>query len=72
MASATLSEIIVALLTLAFGAWAGVVAWIGHGIRSDLGRIASDIDQQTEKLNKYIVQTETRLAVVEDRLNNRT
>ncbi len=58
------------LLGFAFLAWAGVVAWIGNGIRKDLGLIRKDLRAESEKLNQYIVQTETRLAVVEDRLDN--
>ena len=56
------------ILALAFGAWAGVVAWIGAGIRADLKAISNDIKSESEKLNTYIVQTESRLAVLEDRV----
>lgn len=56
------------ILGLAFGAWAGVVGWLGHGIRTDLKTIAKDMRAESEKLNQYIVQTESRLSVVEDRL----
>ena len=54
-------------LALAFTAWAGVVGWIGRGIRSDLRVIAADMRKEAEKLNQYIVQTESRLSVLEDR-----
>jgi hypothetical protein len=63
-------ELVVALVALAFGAWAGVVAWLGNGIRSDLRTIARELDQQTDKMNSYIIQTEKRLAVLEDRVHN--
>lgn len=60
------------LLTLAFTAafslWAGVVAFGVKGIRSDLKGISADLRRESEKLNAYIVQTESRLSVLEDRL----
>jgi len=62
---ATAQTAIFALLALAFGCWAGVVAYLGHGIRSDLRGIAHDLRRESEKLNEYIVQTETRLALLE-------
>ena len=58
------------VLGLAFGAWAGVVGWLGHGIRNDLQGIRSDLAKESQKLNQYIVQTESRLAVLEDRAKN--
>lgn len=63
-------ELVVALVAVAFGAWAGVVAWLGNGIRNDLRTIAKELDQQTDKMNSYIIQTEKRLAVLEDRVHN--
>jgi len=56
------------LLGLAFSLWALVIGWIGHGIRSDLKGIRTDLHEESAKLNQYIVQTERRLSVVEDRL----
>lgn len=58
------------ILALAFGLWAGVVAWIGQGIRTDLKGIATDLKAESQKLNEYIVATERRLAVLEDRVEN--
>lgn len=55
------------VLAMAFGMWAGVVAWIGNGIRSDLKAIGEDLKEESEKLNTYIVQTETRLARLEEK-----
>lgn len=51
-------EAILTILSLAFLCWAGVIAWIGNGIRTDL-------KEESRKLNKYIVQTEKRLAILE-------
>ena len=62
------SELFLASLSLAFGLWAGVVAYIGNGIRADLKQISADMKQESQRLNQYIVQTEKRLAVIEDRL----
>jgi hypothetical protein len=59
------SEFIISILSMAFGLWAGVVAWIGHGIRSDLKDISVDLKSESIKLNTYIVQTEKRLAIIE-------
>jgi len=56
------------LLAIAFGAWAGVVGWLGHGIRLDLRRIGKELRDESEKLNQYIIATERRIAVLEDRL----
>lgn len=53
------------MLSVSFGLWAGVVAWIGHGIRSDLKGIGQDLREESRKLNTYIVQTEKRLAILE-------
>lgn len=53
------------LLGLAFGLWAGVVGWIGKGIRSDLSSIFGQLQNQSERLNEYVLQTETRLARIE-------
>ena len=58
-----------ALLALAFGAWAGVVGFIGHGIRSDLRAIGQDLKDESRRLNQYIVQTEKRLVLIEDHLD---
>lgn len=62
-------ELFIAFFGVAFGLWAGVVAFIGHGIRTDLRGIRSDLKKESEKLNTYIVQTETRLAVLESQNN---
>lgn len=58
-------EIIIAILSIAFGAWASVIVWFGTNIRTDL-------KQTNEELLKYIVQTEKRLAILETKagLNN--
>lgn len=56
--------------TAAFTAWAGVVAYGVRGIRSDLQGISKRLDREAERLNSYIVQTESRLAVLEDRMDN--
>lgn len=65
-----LDTIIPLALTAAFTAWAGVVAYGVKGIRSDLQGISFRLDRESEKLNQYIVQTESRLAVLEDRVDN--
>ena len=56
------------LLAMAFGMWAGVVAWLGHGIRQDLRGIGDDLKQESKKLNEYIVHTEARLARLEEKI----
>jgi hypothetical protein len=58
------------VLALAFGAWAGVVGWLGAGIRSDIQELGKDLKDESRKLNQYIVQTETRLAKLESRYDN--
>jgi len=63
-------ELVISLVAIAFGAWAGVVAWLGNGIRNDLRTIAKELDVQAEKMNAYIIQTEKRLAVVEYHIGN--
>lgn len=59
------NDILTALFAIAFGCWAGVVAYIGAGIRTDIRTMASEMRQESVKLNEYIVQTESRLAVLE-------
>jgi ABC-type uncharacterized transport system involved in gliding motility auxiliary subunit len=54
-------EFLLAILSVSFLCWAGVIAWIGNGIRSDLR-------EEAKKLNTYIVQTEKRLATIETQL----
>ena len=58
------------VLAVAFGLWAGVVGWLGHGIRQDLKDIRKALAEESTKLNGYIIQTETRLAVLEDRVES--
>ena len=58
-------DVVVAVLSLAFGLWAGVVGWIGQGIRKDLHGIAADLKEESRKLNSHIVATEKRLAIIE-------
>lgn len=56
------------ILALAFAAWAGVVAWIGQGIRADIKDIGLDLKEESERLNKYVVQTESRLSRLETKI----
>lgn len=70
-----IGEILVSILSLAFLCWAGVVGFIGHGIRGDLRDIRREVRSfggelkvEGEKFNRYVIQTERRLSVVEDRL----
>lgn len=60
-----LSEFVTALFAVAFGCWAGVVGYIGAGIRADIRKMAEIMRIESIKLNEYITQTETRLAVLE-------
>jgi hypothetical protein len=57
----SINEFTNTLLAVAFTAWAGVVGYIGGGIRNDLKKVSAD-------LNKYIITTETRLAIIETHL----
>ena len=59
------------MLALAFGAWAGVVGFIGHGIRTDLREIGTDLKDESRKLNQYILQTETRLTRIEGHIDEK-
>ena len=60
------------LLAISFTAWGGIVAYFAHGIRTDLRGIARNLADEAEKLNQYIVQTEARLAVLEDRVEHQS
>jgi hypothetical protein len=55
-------------LTVAFGLWAGVVGFGVKRITEQLERIGMDLKEESRKLNQYIVQTEARLAILEDRV----
>ena len=61
-------EIFMALLGLAFLAWAAVVAWIGHGIRQDAKDVTNGLKEVSADLQRYIVQTEARLARIETKM----
>ena len=56
------------VLALAFACWAGVVGWMGRGIRSDLQGIGSELRSQAKRLNEYIISTEVRLATIEQHI----
>lgn len=58
------------VLAGSFGLWAGVVAWGVRRISGQLDTIGTELKTESEKLNSYIVQTERRLAVLEDRVEN--
>ena len=58
----------VSFLSVAFGLWAGVVAWGVRRITGQLENISKDLRDEAKKLNSYIVQTEARLAVLESHL----
>ena len=64
------TAILTLALTTAFGAWAAVVAWGVSRITGQLEKIGIKLDRESERLNEYIVQTERRLAVLEDRINH--
>jgi hypothetical protein len=55
-------------LALAFACWAGVVGWMGRGIRSDLQGIGTELRSQAQRLNEYIIATEVRLATIEQHI----
>ena len=64
------------LLALAFTAWAGVVAFIGYGIRSDsrgvredVRNVAKELKREVLRINDYILQTESRLSRLEEHLD---
>ena len=63
---------LVMAFTAAFTAWAGVVGFIGYGLRQDIRNarqtmqegmqgIRDDLKEESKKLNEYIVHTEKRL-----------
>ena len=56
------------VLALAFACWAGVVGYIGQGIRQDIREIGEDVKEESKKLNQYVVQTEARLARLEEKV----
>ena len=57
---------LLSLLSLAFGLWAGVVAWGVRRISTQLTDISRELRRESDKLNGYIIQTEARLAVLEN------
>lgn len=57
---------LLSLLSLAFGLWAGVVAWGVRRISTQLTEISRELRREADKLNGYIIQTEARLAVLEN------
>jgi hypothetical protein len=59
------------LAALAFGSLAGILGYIGKGIRTDLRQIAVDLRAVGTRLSEYITKTESRLAVIEERLKEK-
>ncbi len=53
-------------LAFAFGLWAAVVGWLGRQVIRRMDAIAASLEKESERLQQYIVQTETRLAVLEN------
>ena len=70
MAALDANTVITLLLTVAFTLWAGVVRWGVKRISDQLETIGNDLKSERQKLNQYIVQTEARLAILEDRVIN--
>lgn len=64
-----IAQLLLACLSVAFGLWAGVVAWGVRRISAQLESIGEDLRTEAQRLNLYIVQTETRLAVLETKNN---
>jgi hypothetical protein len=56
------------VLAGSFGVWAGVVAWGVRRVTAQLEGIGQELKDQSKKLNEYIVDTETRLARIEERM----
>ena len=56
------------VLAGSFGIWAGVVAWGVRRVTTQLEAIGFDLKEQSKRLNEYIVNTETRLARIEERI----
>lgn len=56
--TSAITQFLLAVLSVAFLCWAGVIAWIGQGLRADL-------KEESRKLNLYIIQTEKRLTFLE-------
>lgn len=65
--ASTSTDLIISLFTLAFTLWAGVVLWLGRGLRGDVKEMTNEMKRESERLQQYIVQTETRLAVLESK-----
>lgn len=79
METITLPALLGIALTAAFSLWAGVVGFGVNRIVKELGSIRSDfanemhktrldLKEESQKLNQYVVQTESRLAIIEDRI----
>jgi hypothetical protein len=57
------------ILAGSFGLWAAVVAWGVKRVTAQLDGIGSELKEQSKRLNAYIVETETRLARLEERVS---
>lgn len=63
------TNFLIALATMAFTAWAGVVGWIGKGVLDRIDDIRGSVKELDGELKLWIVQTEKRLSSVETKLD---
>lgn len=61
----SVGDVVLALVALAFGAWAGIVAYLGNGIRDDLRTLNSTIEKTDTRLDTYILNSERRMTFLE-------
>lgn len=61
----SVGDVVLALVALAFGAWAGIVAYLGNGIRDDLRTLNTTIEKTDTRLDTYILNSERRMTFLE-------
>ena len=63
-------ETLLSLFTLAFTSWAGVVLWVGMGLRRDGRDIRDELKAVSQQLNEYVLSTEKRLTYLETQIKS--
>lgn len=65
----TMPDVLLALLSIFFGLWAGVVYWAAQRIVGLVDGATKELRQVDRHLTDFITATEARLAVIESQLD---
>lgn len=63
-----INEILIVLFTIVFGAWAGVIGYLGRRFNARLDEIIVLVEKDKEEVHKYIIKSEHRITTIETHL----